>query len=138
MSNRYCSYSYATVDGVTLTADMWNGAFAAMLAGFDAVQADIDADKSNQLRYPGLTANLTIAGYRITGAPLVPLAADELISKAYADSLAISGIGPTQVGHAGGLTTTNGTTASWSDTQGVTIQTIQFAQAMAALAYLNQ
>ena len=40
VSNRYCSYSYATVDGVTLTAGMWNGAFAAMLAGFDAVQAD--------------------------------------------------------------------------------------------------
>ena len=138
MSNRYCSYSYATVDGVTLTAAMWNGAFAAMLAGFDAVQADVDGDKTNQVRYSGLTANLPLAGYRITDAPSVPQSSSELVSKAYVDSLAISGLGPTQAGHAGGLVTTNGTTASWSDTQGITIQTIQFAQAMAALAYLNQ
>ena len=68
MSNRYCSYSYATVDGVTLTAAMWNGAFAAMLAGFDAVQADVDGDKANQVRYSGLTSNYNAAGYRITGA----------------------------------------------------------------------
>lgn len=68
MSNRYCSYSYATVDGVTLTASMWNGAFAAMLAGFDAVQTDVDGDKANQLRYSGLTGHYNAAGYRITGA----------------------------------------------------------------------
>lgn len=51
---------------------------------------------------------------------------------------ALSGVLPGQAGNNGGLITTNGTSVSWSNSQSVTIQTIQFAQAMAALAFMNQ
>ena len=136
--SRYWSYSYTVATGQTLTQSVWNNCFASIDSAFAAVVVDVDGDKANQVRYSGLTGNLPAAGFRITGAPATPISSSELVSKAYVDSLAISGIGPTQAGHAGGIATTDGTTASWSDTQGITIQTIQFAQAMAALAYLNQ
>ena len=44
---------------------------------------------------------------------------------------------PTQAGHAGGVFATDGSNAAWSDSQGVTINSIKFAQAMAALTFLT-
>lgn len=68
MSNRYCNYSYSLTDGSLLTATVWNNVFASLIAGFDAVQSDIDTDKTNQVRYSGITGNLPAVGFRITGA----------------------------------------------------------------------
>ena len=113
MSNRYCSYSYATVDGVTLTAAMWNGAFAAMLAGFDAVQADVDGDKANQVRYSGLTANYNAAGFRVTGAGNA-VNPQDYVTLAQLTATAFSPALPTQSGNAGRAVRTTGTSAYWA------------------------
>jgi YD repeat-containing protein len=124
VSNRYCSYSYATVDGVTLTAGMWNGAFAAMLAGFDAVQADVDGDKANQVRYSGLTANYNAAGYRITGAGN-GVNPQDYVTMAQLTATAFSPALPTQSGNAGRAVRTTGASAYWA-TDSASAQTMAY------------
>ena len=50
--------------------------------------------------------------------------------------VAVTSLFPSQTGHGGSLMMTDGTNASWSDSQGVTTSSIKFAQAVAALNML--
>lgn len=124
MSNRYCNYSYATADGVTLTAGMWNGVFAAMLAGFDAVQADIDTDKANQLRYSGLTGHYNAAGYRITGAGNA-VNPQDYVTLAQLTSAGLSSALPVFATYAGRSIRNNGTLVYWA-TDSASSQTMAY------------
>ena len=49
----------------------------------------------------------------------------------------VNSVLPTQAGHAGGVFATDGINAAWSDSQGITTNSIKFAQAMAALTFLT-
>lgn len=70
---------------------------------------------SQKLNMSGLTADYQLNGYRMRGAP-VPVNSDELVNKAYADSLAFATALPSQAGNAGLEITTNGTVAVWGIT----------------------
>lgn len=131
MSNRYCNYSYATADGVTLTAGMWNGVFAAMLAGFDAVQTDVDlvrseavADHANQARYGGMTANLNAAGYRVTGAGNA-VNPQDYVTLAQLTSAGLSSALPVFATYAGRSIRNNGTLVYWA-TDSASAQTMAY------------
>ena len=118
--SRYISYSYSLVDGVTLTASIWNGVFAAVMAGFDAVQTDVDAvrseanaDKANQVRYAGLTGNLPAAGYRVTGAGNA-VNPQDYVTLAQLTAASMSSALPAYAGFAGRNIRNTGSTVFWA------------------------
>ena len=118
--SRYISYSYTLVDGVTLTASIWNGVFSAIWGAFDTVQSDVDAvraeanaDKANQLRYSGLTANYNAAGYRVTGAANA-INAQDYVTLAQLTAASMSSTLPSYSGFAGRSIRTTGSTVFWA------------------------
>lgn len=113
MSNRYCNYSYALADGALLTSGVWNGVFASLIAGFDAVQADVDVDKANQARYSGLTGNLPAAGYRITGAGNA-VNPQDYVTLAQLTSASMSAALPVYGAYAGRSIRNNGAIVFWA------------------------
>lgn len=92
------------------------GSLNARIAGEVAtLNASLSSGLAGKVSASGLTANLSAGGYRITGAALTPLVADELVTKHYADSLGMSAALPGQAGNAGKVITTDGSTAYWAD-----------------------
>lgn len=95
------------------------GSLNARIAGeVAALNASLSSGLAAKVSLSGLTADLSAGGYRITGAALTPLAASELVTKHYADSLGMSAALPGQAGNAGKVITTDGSTAYWADLVG--------------------
>ena len=82
---------------------------------YGSLNARIAGGLAGKVSASGLTANLSAGGYRITGAALTPLAADELVTKHYAESIGMSAALPGLAGNAGEVITTDGSTAYWAD-----------------------
>lgn len=98
--------------------------------------ANINYLLAQKVNLSGLAADFQLNGYRMRGAP-VPLYADELVNKSFAEGLAFATVLPAQSGNAGGVITTDGVTAAWSNSQGVTMNYLKRASRRALLSFIK-
>lgn len=76
-------------------------------------QANLAANMLRYVLYSAATANLNMAGFKITGLGTPTLSTDA-VTKAYADGLSFSAALPSQTGNNGAIISTDGTTAFWT------------------------